>query len=268
MESLARTRFSSFRAFLLFLFFCSIQSKSSAHLKRAAYCNYQASLMAIYPRWLHSAPSHFLRPRLRGLYVITDERMGGGHLAIAHAALAGGAAIIQLRDKTTPLNQLLPLARELRHLTRAANALLLINDRIDLALAVAADGVHLGPNDMPPMDARRILGSHRLLGVSSGNPDEARAAAQAGADYIGGGAIFVTATKSDAGPAIGLDALRCIVEATTLPVAAIGGLDQNNITFIRAAGVTMACVISAVAKAGDAAAMTEATRALIQAGHL
>ena len=210
-------------------------------------------------------PFHLLIPRLRGLYVITDERMGGGHLNITRAALAGGARIIQLRDKSTPLARLLPIARVLRRLTREAKALLIINDRVDLALAVEADGVHLGPDDLPPQDAGRVLGPHRLIGVSCGNADEARRAQQLGASYIGAGAIFATATKSDAGAAIGLDGLGSIVTATVLPVAAIGGLNADNIGSVMATGAAMACVVSAVARAGDAAAMTAQTRALVRA---
>ncbi|MDQ3815324.1 MAG: thiamine phosphate synthase [Armatimonadota bacterium] len=212
-----------------------------------------------------SLPRHLLRARLRGLYVITDERMGGGHSVIARAALAGGAAIIQLRDKSSSLPRLLETARELRRLTRSARALFIINDRVDVALAVQADGVHLGPDDMPLAEARRVLGPHRLIGASCGDVEEARRAERAGADYIGAGAIFGTATKHDAGAPIGLEALRAIVAATTLPVAAIGGVNRDNIAAVMAAGADMACVVSAVASAGNESAMTAATRDLIEA---
>jgi len=210
-------------------------------------------------------PIHLLNARLRGLYVITDERMGGGHLAIARAALAGGARIIQLRDKTTPLARLLPTGRDLRRLTREAGALLIVNDRIDLALAIEADGAHVGPDDLAPHDARRLLGHHRLLGVSCGSPAEARRAEQCGASYIGAGAVFSTATKADAGDAIGLAGLRSIVAAVVLPVAAIGGLDAENIGGSIQCGAAMACVVSAIAKTGDEAAMIAATRHLVRA---
>ncbi|MBV9866850.1 MAG: thiamine phosphate synthase [Abitibacteriaceae bacterium] len=217
-----------------------------------------------FPSTQNSLPPHLLRPRLQGLYVITDERMGGGHLAIARAALDGGAAIIQLRDKTSAWRQLLVVAHELRHMTRAAGALFFVNDRVDLALAAQADGVHLGPDDMPVKAAHRILGPHRLIGASCATPDEARAATLAGADYIAAGAIFGTSTKSDAGAAIGVAMLGKIKAATSLPVAAIGGINRDNITAISLTAVPMACVISAVAKAGDEAAMTAATRELVQ----
>ncbi len=202
------------------------------------------------------------RGRLRGLYVITDARLGGGHLTITRAALAGGARIIQLRDKSTPLPQLLPIAREMHRLTRKANALFIVNDRADLALCTNADGVHLGPDDLPVAVARHLLGSHKIIGASCGTVAEAIAAWQAGADYIGCGAIFGTNTKSDAGDALGLDALRQIVRATPLPVAAIGGVNLENITATREAGAAMAAVITAITNAGDENLMQQATLAL------
>jgi thiamine-phosphate pyrophosphorylase len=210
-----------------------------------------------------SATPPFLRARLRGLYVITDERMGGGHETLARAALAGGARIIQLRDKSTSLRRLLPIARVLRRLTQQHGALLIINDRIDLTLAVGANGVHLGPDDWPVSEARRVLGPHILIGASCGDEVEARRATDDGADYIGAGAIFGTATKHDAGEPIGLAGLRRILSATHLPVAAIGGVGAGNIAEVTAGGAVMACVVSAVAAAGDEAAMTRATRQLI-----
>jgi thiamine-phosphate pyrophosphorylase len=217
-------------------------------------------------------PPHLVRSRLRGLYVITHDPITSsgraeGHLRMARAALAGGASIIQLRAKDLPLFQTVPIAHELRQLTRGYGALLIINDRVDVALCTRADGVHLGPDDLPVADVRRVLGPHCLVGASCGDPDEARRAERAGADYIGAGAVFGTATKSDAGAAIGLRALRAIVDATTLPVAAIGGIAPDNIADVFAAGAVMACVISAVAGAGSEAAMAAATRELVQCAH-
>lgn len=209
----------------------------------------------------------FLRARLRGLYVITTTTAAGGHIGMVRAALAGGAGIIQLRDKTTPLRALLEPAHELRRLTRAAGALLIVNDRLDLAQAVGADGVHLGPDDMPPAVARQVLGPHRLVGVSCGDPQEARAALQAGADYIGAGAVYATGTKSDAGAPIGLDRLRSIVDSTGLPVAAIGGIGPAEAAAVTRTGAAMVCAISAIAGAGDETAMAAATRGLVRALH-
>ena len=201
--------------------------------------------------------------RLRGLYVLTDARMGGGHLAIARAALRGGARVLQLRDKSTPARQLLPIAREVRRLTREFDALLLINDQLDLALLCEADGVHLGPDDWPVQDVRAVVRPDFLIGASCGTPNEARAAQHAGADTIGIGAVYQTATKTDAGAAIGLDGLRAVMSATRLPCAAIGGLGLDNIDAVAQTGIAMACVVSAVAGAGDEGAMEAATRELV-----
>ena len=202
-------------------------------------------------------------PHLRGLYVITDAHLGGGHLAIASAALRGGARIIQLRDKSTPPRELLAIARELRVLTRQFEALLFVNDRLDLALLCGADGVHLGPDDWPIADVRGAVKADFLIGASCATPVQARAAHRDGADLIGIGAVYATSTKTDAGEAIGLDDLRAIDAATPLPGAAIGGINLDNIGAVAQTGVAMACVISAIAGAGDAAQMEAATRALV-----
>ena len=201
-------------------------------------------------------------PKLRGLYVITDERLGGGHLAIARAAIAGGARILQLRDKTAGDAELLPLAREICKLALETGVLFILNDRLELALQCGADGVHLGPGDLSIEKARRLAGQDFLIGASCGTIEEARAAENDGANYIGAGAVFGTATKLDAGAAIGLERLRQIVAATALPVAAIGGISANNIASTIEQGARMACVVSAVASAGTEEQMANAAREL------
>ena len=203
--------------------------------------------------------------RLRGLYVLTHHLWGGGHESIARAALRGGARVLQLRDKASPPAQVEAVGHRLRALTREFDALLLVNDNPTLALSIEADGVHLGPDDMAPHEARALLGPHAIVGVSCGTPEEARAAFEAGASTVGAGAIFGTSTKQDAGEPIGLQALREICQASPLPVAAIGGVDASNIALLPGCGARMACVISAVALAGDAAAMEVAARTLCQA---
>ena len=165
---------------------------------------------------------------------------------MARAALDGGASILQLRDKKTPPRELLAIARQIRVWTRDQNAMFLINDRLDLALLCEADGVHLGPDDWPIGEARRVLGPQKIIGASTGTPAEARAATADGADYLGAGAVFGTQTKTDAGAPIGLENLRAIALATSLPVAAIGGLSRENIASTFECGAQMACVISAL----------------------
>ena len=214
----------------------------------------------------HQAEKRVRLEKLHGLYVITDAALGGGHLAIARAALSGGANILQLRDKVSSLRHVLPIAHQLRRLTHEAGALFIVNDRVDVALWSQADGVHLGPDDFPPNAARQLLGDNAIIGVSCHSPREAELAAQDGADYIGAGAIFATQTKSDAGAGIGLENLSAICRATNLPVAAIGGINARNIGTLAAAGAQMACVISAVTGPANspavAAAMVRSVREL------
>jgi thiamine-phosphate pyrophosphorylase len=198
-----------------------------------------------------------------GLYVITERvpALDRDHAAVALAALAGGATVIQLRDKALDGRELLETAQELRRLTRETGRLLIINDRIDLALAVEADGVHLGQSDLPVALARRLLGPSALIGCSVRTVEEARAAEEAGADHLGVGPVFSTATKLDAGVPIGLEAIRALRAATSLPLVAIGGINAGNVAAVMAAGACSAAVISAVSQATD---MTEAALRLAE----
>ena len=200
---------------------------------------------------------------IAGLYVITDcvLRPDRSHVDVAKSALAGGARIVQLRDKTSPLSRVLAEGREIRRLTREAGAIFIVNDRVDVALALEADGVHLGPDDFPPAEARRLLGAERIVGVSVNSVEEAEAALRDGASYLGVGAIFGTTTKADAGEPIGLERLKEIKRATPLPVVAIGGIALNSIRSVSEAGADAAAVVSAVVCAED---MLEATRALVE----
>lgn len=180
----------------------------------------------------------------------------GDPLGLTHAILEGGVRIIQYRAKTG----IVPAqASALRELTRARNALFLINDDWLAAARFDADGLHVGPDDgafdaLP--EIRRNVGG-RIIGVSCGNPHEARAAQAAGADYIGAGSVYPTRSKSDAGEAIGLGGLREIAKATSLPVAAIGGVTAENLRDVRATGVAMAAMISALSSASNPRAMAE-----------
>jgi hydroxymethylpyrimidine kinase/phosphomethylpyrimidine kinase/thiamine-phosphate diphosphorylase len=199
--------------------------------------------------------------RLRGVYVLTDPdlRPDRSSAAICAAALAGGAEIVQLRNKRLSTPDLIREAREILPLARKAQALFIVNDRVDVALASNADGVHLGPDDMSPRDARRLMGPQKLIGVSVSTVEEARARAPY-ASYLAVGAIFGSATKSDAGDAVGVARIREIKAVfPNKPIVAIGGIDSSNIGKVIAAGADAAAVISAVACAPD---MTAATAAL------
>lgn len=187
--------------------------------------------------------------RLTGIYAIVNE--GAGDPAeIAAQVLQGGVRILQYRAKAG----LLPArVRALRALTREHNALFILNDDWRAALAFDADGVHVGPEDAAPAqlgEIRRDLAG-RILGISCGTPEEARAAERAGADYIGAGCVFPTGSKADAGDPIGISGLRAVAAAGSLPVAAIGGITLENLAQIRDAGVAMAAVISALQTGAD-----------------
>jgi hydroxymethylpyrimidine kinase/phosphomethylpyrimidine kinase/thiamine-phosphate diphosphorylase len=200
---------------------------------------------------------------VRGLYVLTDTELRPERSAeeIVKAALAGGARIVQLRDKRHSTAVLVPLAKRLRERAHATGALFIVNDRVDVAVAADADGVHLGPDDMDPRDARRLLGPDRILGVSVSTVAEAAPVA-AVASYLGVGAIFGSATKSDAGPPVGVERIREIRRAFPKhPIVAIGGIQRENIGDVIAAGADAAAVVSAVVAAPD---MERATRELVQ----
>jgi thiamine-phosphate pyrophosphorylase len=193
------------------------------------------------------------------LYVITDRQQSGRRplLTVVEAALRGGARAFQLREKDLQPRDLYLLALRMRQLTQVYGARLLINDRLDVALAVNADGVHLTPTSLPASVARRLLGPDRLLGVSTHNLAEAQAAAEEGADFVVFGPVFFTPSKAPYGQPIGLDALRAVRAALGLPILAIGGIKKANLDQVIAAGADGIAVISAVISADDPAAATQ-----------
>jgi thiamine-phosphate pyrophosphorylase len=195
-----------------------------------------------------------MRPELKlGLYLVTDERLSRGRLTaeIVRAAIRGGIDVVQLRGKDLPAREQLAIGRELRAITREAGVLFIVNDRVDLALALDADGVHVGQDDLPAEVARQLVGPDRIVGVSAATIPEALAARDAGADYLGVGAIYGTATKLDAGAATGPGLLRTIAGAVDLPLVAIGGIKATNIAEVIAAGAVSAAVVSAIVSADD-----------------
>ncbi len=170
-------------------------------------------------------------------------------LAVASEALDGGATVIQLRDKAASTRVLVEEGLALRELTRQRGALLIVNDRLDVALAVEADGAHVGQDDMPVELARRLLGPGRILGVSASSRVEAERAIAAGADYLGVGPIYPTRGKADAGPATGVELLREIAAFADLPLVAIGGITAANAADVIQAGACGVAVITAVVNA-------------------
>ncbi len=198
------------------------------------------------------------------LHVLTDRTWSRGRatLAVAAAALDGGATVIQLRDKTANTHDLVKEGLALRALTRERGALLIVNDRIDVALAVDADGAHVGQEDMPAALARQLLGPARILGVSAGNITEATAAVAAGADYLGVGPIYATSSKADAGQPVGPHLLTEIASRFSIPQVAIGGITVHNAREVIQAGAMGIAVITAVVHAEDIA---DAAHQLIEA---
>jgi thiamine-phosphate pyrophosphorylase len=197
-----------------------------------------------------------LAARLR-LYVIPDADFGGGRslLEQTRAALVGGATAIQLRAKHLDGRELYALAVAMRALCRDSGALFLVNDRLDIALASQADGAHLGQSDLPLRIARELAPSPFLLGISATTAEQLRDAELGGADYIGAGAMYATATKGEARP-IGLEGLREVRQRTRLPIVAIGGITLERAPAILAEGADGLAVISAIVGSPDIAAAT------------
>ena len=199
------------------------------------------------------------------LYLVTDRQLAGERPIeeVVRQAISGGVTTVQLREKGTPSGEFLRIASSLRALTRKAGVTLIVNDRLDIALAAGADGVHVGQEDLPAERARELLGTNRILGVTAADEEEARAAAAGGADYIGCNAVFSTPTKTDTGPAIGLDGLERLVNCVDIPVVAIGGINAGNAGDVLSTGVEGIAVVSAVVSANDPALATGELRSLI-----
>jgi thiamine-phosphate pyrophosphorylase len=187
----------------------------------------------------------------RGLYAIVDPEHCAGRdpVTVAEAILAGGCAVLQLRDKHEATRA--ALARELLARCRGAGVPFVINDDLELALSLRADGVHLGQGDLPVERARALAGDALAIGLSTHDLAQARAAAGRGADLIGFGPVFATATKLNPSPVVGVEGLHAVCEQAALPVVAIGGIGLANVAQVRAAGCSLAAVISAVCGASD-----------------
>jgi thiamine-phosphate pyrophosphorylase len=170
---------------------------------------------------------------------------------VVRSALEAGAPAVQLRAKDRGARDLAELARTLRRETSARGALFFVNDRVDVALAVEADGVHLGPEDPPLQAVRRIAPPGFLIGMSTDDPDEAREAERLGADYLGVGTIWPTPSKPDAGASIGPEGLARVARAVSIPVVGIGGVTLDRVPLLRDTGVAGVAVIGAVMEADD-----------------
>jgi thiamine-phosphate pyrophosphorylase len=187
------------------------------------------------------------------LYLITDRKQTCGRhlLDVVEEALRGGVRAVQLREKDLTSRELYELAYEMRKLTARYNARLLLNDRLDIALAVDADGVHLGINSIPVYKARKILGEQKLIGVSCHNQVNAITAQEKGADFITFGPIYYTPSKAAYGEPLGLDKLETVASLLEIPVFALGGIDRSNTHEVIACGTAGIALINAVIGASD-----------------
>jgi thiamine-phosphate pyrophosphorylase len=197
------------------------------------------------------------------LYVCTDpDLMAGRDFELSlEEAIAGGVSLVQVREKTASSREFYAIAQRAHRVTRAHGIPLIINDRVDIALAVDAEGVHLGQEDLELKVARQILGAEAIIGVSvQGDIGLAQDAEREGADYLGVGEVFATTTKLVDRPPIGPAGLQAVGRAVNIPVVAIGGITPDNIAAVRAAGVEGACVISAIWGHADIRAAARALR--------
>ena len=226
---------------------------------------FQISLIDFESEFLHLEPLilSFLQmsKKIGRLHVLTDTVLQSrfSHVELAAMAIAGGADTIQLRQKAGSTRDLIETALKMKRICADTGAALVVNDRIDVAIAARADGVHLGQDDFPIPLARELLGEERLIGGSAATLEQARRCLAEGADYVGFGPVFPTGSKDDAGPVSGVDTLKAIVDAIPLPIIAIGGIHAGNTADIIKAGAHGIAVISAVCCQDDP---TEAAREL------
>lgn len=191
------------------------------------------------------------RNSIRGLCLILDEEQAQGRIEqAAHAAIAGGVRLLQYRNKRDPRKTVYDKAHALCSIVRSSGGVFIMNDEADIAAAIDADGVHLGQDDLPLAAARTLLGGSKIIGISTHSREQAQAAESGGADYIGFGPLFRTATK-DAGAMQGVERLRDVRRAVTIPILAIGGIKLETASAVIAAGADGIAVISAILGAAD-----------------
>ena len=202
---------------------------------------------------LSTTPSSGMRPPLQGLYVILDPAVhaAGSLVNLLKEAADHGARLFQYRDKTATMKDAYRLGLALKRASADAGALLIVNDRCDLALAIDADGAHVGQTDLPLEHARQLLGSRKILGISTHTPEQLTAAAAGRPDYIAYGPIFSTRTKSDHAAVVGVEGLRAVRQLSSLPLFAIGGISIERVAAIKEAGADGVAVISAISHASD-----------------
>jgi thiamine-phosphate pyrophosphorylase len=187
------------------------------------------------------------------LYLVTDRYLVGNKdfFESVRRALDGGVTLVQIREKNVSSKEFYQIALKVQKITREYNVPLIVNDRLDIALAIDADGLHIGQEDLPIEVARKILGKDKILGYSVSNREEAVYGEKMGADYLGAGAVFPTGSKKDIGEPIGIEGLKRIKESVRIPVVAIGGVGMDNLEKVKETGVDGIAVISAILSRED-----------------
>lgn len=200
------------------------------------------------------------------LYLVTDRKLSKGRKIseIVRQAVCGGVSIVQLREKNSDTLDIIREALSIRDILRTAKIPLVINDRIDVALAVEADGIHLGQKDMPLEMARKIVGNQMFIGISVESVNDAIAAEQQGADYVSVSPVFATPTKTDTALPLGIEGVRAVRNAVKIPVVAIGGLNADNISEVIRNGADGVAVVSAIISADDPKKAALTLRQIIQ----
>jgi thiamine-phosphate pyrophosphorylase len=202
-----------------------------------------------------------------GIYGITAERFSSGrsNLEVVREMIRGGVSIVQYREKHArkSIREIYGECLEIRRMTRDAGVLFIVNDFVDIALLVHADGVHVGQDDLPVTEVRKLVGE-KLIGLSTHSPAQAREAIGLGADYIGVGPLFETHTKDNVCAPVGLDYLAYAVEKVPLPFVAIGGIKENNLARVRDLGARTVCLVTDIVGAPDIAAKVRRLRAIME----
>ena len=203
------------------------------------------------------------------LHVLTDTQLQNrfSHVELTDMAIRGGADAVQFRQKNGSTRGMIETACHMMDLCSRAGVKLIINDRLDIAIASNADGVHLGQDDFPIPLARKLLGDHRIIGGSAGNIEEAMKCVDEGADYIGFGPLYPTGSKDDAGPARGIEAMKHVIKTINCPVIAIGGVSSENVPEIIGSGAYGIAVISAVCCMEDPVTATRKLKEALYCGR-
>lgn len=203
-----------------------------------------------------------------GIYAILSEEhsRGRSNLDVCRAILDAGVRVVQYREKEKKAGEMYAECLALRDMTREAGATFIVNDHVDLALLVDADGVHVGQEDLPPAAVRKLIGPERVIGLSTHGPGQARAAQTSGVvDYIGVGPIFATKTKKDVCDPVGFEYLDYVVEHIPMPFVAIGGIKEHNLPQVRERGARMACLVTEIVGANDVRATARTLAGLMKA---